>query len=213
MTSWPLVAPPGSSRPGVACNARSASVSSSVRTCDGSNPPRLSGRAAFNARIRSPRCHAALPACTCASAVSITACGENASVAGWSACPNAATATASRPVSISDRSWVDQRVSRASIVSPVWDFPGRVANVAVRDSRSSSSAFGSRPYLASNAAASRRVLAVIARRRVLNNSSTSAGIPSTSRALPSGRVANRSPNVRERCSSITRSAIAPAAPR
>ena len=164
--------------------------------------------------MRSGAVQAALVSCTSASAVSITALTDQAG-ASWSAWAwlRTSAATWARPPRTSARSWASHLSSRSATVSPWWDLACRVAKVALRCSRSSSSEFGARPNWASNAATKVLVLAVIARRREENRSMTFWSMPTTSRALPSGRVASRTPSARVRCSSITRSPTAEAAPR
>ena len=195
-------------------NACIVSPSNNSVICRPVNEPKWSGNASLIARVRSGAVHAAFFDCTSASAASITASRDQRD--GSRCCPvwfSTWRATPARPPATSARNSRSQRSRRCSTVSPSCDFAFRVANVAWRCNRSSSRLFGARPNFVSNAITSVAVRRVIARRRELNRSITSGATPTTSRALPSGRVANRTPNARVRCSSVVRSPTAAAAPR
>ena len=144
----------------------------------------------------------------------MTALGDQLAVAGCSPRrPSTVSATPARLPSTSARSWASQRSSISSRVSPSWLLALRVANVACRASRTSSSEFGARPNRASNAAASSALLGVICRRRELNRSITASGTPTISRDFPSGRVTASTPSERVSRAVITRSPTADAAGR
>ena len=150
-----------------ASSALAVSPSSSWATLSGSSVPRSSGSALLIARVRSGAVQAALVSWTSASAFSITSRVFHRCTPRPLA--RAARARRRRPGPGRRRprraAAASQRSSRCSTVSPSWDLARRVANVACRCNRSSSSEFGARPNLVSNAATSVWVLRVIARRR------------------------------------------------